>query len=263
MVGLEMEDYDRIWWQHVFDETYLITDARSVCCPETTAAEVDMVLATLELSPDDRILDLCGGQGRHSIELSRRGFGHVTVLDYSEVLLRVGTEDAAKVGCSIQFCRADACDVALTDSIFDVVLVMGNSFGYFEKDSQNQKILLEIYRVLRPGGRVLLDLVHSDYVQEQFKPTSWHEASEDVIVCRQRKLRDEGILVREMVLSKRQGLIRDVTYFARLFQGRELEALLVDSGFHQIDCGITMVSHPKVDDYGLLTKRMLVSAEKP
>jgi hypothetical protein len=65
------------------------------------------------------------------------------------------------------------------------------------------------------------------------------------------------------VLSKRQGLVRDVTYFARLFQGRELEALLVDSGFHQIDCGITMVSHPKVDDYGLLTKRMLVSAQKP
>ena len=85
-----MDDYDPTWWQHIFDETYLITDARTVCCPETTAAEINMVEATLGLRPDDRILDLCGGQGRHAIELHRRGYKKVTVVDYSQVLLRVG-----------------------------------------------------------------------------------------------------------------------------------------------------------------------------
>jgi D-alanine-D-alanine ligase len=258
-----MDDYDPAWWRHIFDETYLVTDARSVCCPVTTAAEVDMVEATLELNSDDRILDLCGGQGRHAIELHKRGYKNVTVVDYSQVLLRVGLENAADVGRSVCFCRGDACDLGLADSIFDAVLVMGNSFGYFEDDSENQRILQEIYRLLRPGGKLLLDLIHSDYARQQFKPSSWHEASEDLVVCRRRHLRDAGILVREMVLSKGDGLIRDVTYFARLFRPKELEVLLADSGFSEITCVGTLVSHPRPGDYGLLSKRMVVTAEKP
>jgi len=260
---MDKEYYDRTWWQHIFDEIYLITDARSVCCPEVTTVEVDVVVATLELKPDDRILDLCGGQGRHAIELNRRGYGNVTVADYSQAMVRVGADDAARGGCSVHFCRTDASKVGLADGVFDVVLVMGNSFGYFELDSQNQKILQEIYRLLRPGGKVLLDLIHPSYVRQEFKPSSWHEANEDVVVCRQRKLRDEGVLVREIVLSKQHGLIRDVTYFARLFQPHEVLALLTDAGFHQINCGGTLVSQSEPGDYGLLGKRMLVTAQKP
>ena len=258
-----MDDYDPAWWQYIFDETYLVTDARSVCCPTTTAAEVDMVEATLGLNSDDRILDLCGGQGRHAIELHKRGYNNLTVVDYSQVLLRVGLKNAARVGCNVNFCRGDACELGLTDGIFDVVLVMGNSFGYFEDDSQNQRILQEICRLLRPGGKVLLDLIHSDYARQQFKPTSWHEAGEDLVVCRQRQLRDTGVLVREMVLSKENGLIRDVTYFARLFRHKELEVLLADSGFKEITSVGTLVSHPRPGDYGLLNERMVVTAEKP
>ncbi len=261
--GSMMDDYDPAWWQHIFDETYLITDARSVCCPEVTALEVDVVVATLELEPDDRILDLCGGQGRHAIELNRRGYGNITVVDYSQVMLRVGAHDAARVGCSVDFCRGDACELGLADGIFDVVLVMGNSFGYFEDDGRNRKILQEICRLLRPGGKVLLDLVHPGYVRQQFNPNSWHEANEDVVVCRQRKLLKEGVLAREVVLSKQQGLIRDVTYFSRIFQPRELETLLADSGFHQINTKGGLVSQPEPGDYGLLGKRMLVTAHKP
>ncbi len=258
-----MDDYDPTWWQHIFDETYLVTDARTVCCPEVTAAEVNMVEATLDLSPDDRILDLCGGQGRHAIELHGRGYKKITVLDYSQVLLRVGSHDAAKVGCSVHFCRGDASEVGLADGSFDVVMVMGNSFGYFQEDSQNLKVLREICRLLRSGGKLLLDLIHSDYARKQFKPSSWHEANEDVVVCRERELLKEGVLVREIVLSKRRGLVRDVTYFARLFQPEELEALLAESGFHRINSAGTMVSQPKVGDYGLLSKRMVVTAHKP
>jgi len=258
-----MDGYDTNWWRYIFDETYLITDARSVCCPVTTAAEVDIVEATLELNSHDRILDLCGGQGRHAIELHKRGYKNITVVDYSQVLLRVGLKNAAEVGSPVYFCRGDACELGLADSIFDVVLVMGNSFGYFEDDLQNRKILQEICRLLRPGGKLLLDLIHTDYARQQFKPRSWHEASEDLVVCRQRKLLDAGVLVREMVVSKRSGLIRDVTYFARLFRHKELEVLLVDSGFKQINCAGKLVSHPRPGDYGLLGKRMVVTAEKP
>ena len=73
------------WWKTLFDETYLITDARSVCDDELTCREVDMVESRLELQKAWPIVDLCGGHGRHALELSSRGFQDVTVVDYSAI----------------------------------------------------------------------------------------------------------------------------------------------------------------------------------
>jgi D-alanine-D-alanine ligase len=59
------------WWKSLFDEIYLLTDARTVADRDLTRREVDMVCSLLPLQPGDRILDLCGGQGRHSLELAQ------------------------------------------------------------------------------------------------------------------------------------------------------------------------------------------------
>lgn len=57
------------WWKTLFDEVYLVTDARSVCNEELTRREVDLVCRLLPIGADDKLLDLCGGHGRHSFEL--------------------------------------------------------------------------------------------------------------------------------------------------------------------------------------------------
>lgn len=86
------------WWKNVFDEVYLQTDARSVCNQDLTCQEVDFLEHALNLNADSDkdipILDLCGGQGRHALELSRRGFNNVTVLDYSEYLIEQGKKNS-------------------------------------------------------------------------------------------------------------------------------------------------------------------------
>ena len=53
------------WWKSLFDELYLLTDARTIADDELTRREVDVLCELLPLKYDDRILDLCGGQGRH------------------------------------------------------------------------------------------------------------------------------------------------------------------------------------------------------
>ena len=55
------------WWKALFDEVYLLTDARTVCDAGVTRREVDLFCRLLPLEMRDRILDLCGGQGRHSL----------------------------------------------------------------------------------------------------------------------------------------------------------------------------------------------------
>ncbi len=57
-------DVDPDWWKTLFDEVYLVTDARSVGDESITRQEIDIILELVPMQPDDRILDLCGGHGR-------------------------------------------------------------------------------------------------------------------------------------------------------------------------------------------------------
>ena len=56
-------EVDPEWWKTMFDEFYLLTDARSVCDDEITRREVDLICQLLPIRSTHRILDLCGGHG--------------------------------------------------------------------------------------------------------------------------------------------------------------------------------------------------------
>jgi D-alanine-D-alanine ligase len=62
------------WWRNIFNYLYLKTDADVVDDQNITRQEVDLLCEAFKLAPEDRILDLCCGQGRHALELARRGF---------------------------------------------------------------------------------------------------------------------------------------------------------------------------------------------
>src|SRR6516165_4677170 len=65
------------WWRTLFNSLYLETDGDVIENDRNTADEVDLLIRSIGLERNDRILDLCCGQGRHSLELARRGFPHV------------------------------------------------------------------------------------------------------------------------------------------------------------------------------------------
>ena len=257
-----MEKVDSDWWKTLFDETYLITDARTVCDKGLTCGEVDFLERVLKLEKSWPILDLCGGQGRHSLELSRRGFQDVTVLDYSKVLINLGREMAQKEGLNIRFTRRDARKTGLPDKRFKVIIVMASSFGYFVDEDENEKILREAFRLLKPRGSLFLDLPHREYVLKNFTPQSWHEASEEIVVCRKRRLGEDIVYGREMVICKTRGMIRDSTYCTRLYSPEKITKMLRSTGFASIVIQKDFVSHGAEGDYGLMTNRMIVIADK-
>ncbi|MBT8375213.1 MAG: class I SAM-dependent methyltransferase, partial [Deltaproteobacteria bacterium] len=92
---------DPNWWKNLFDEVYLIADARSVCNENITRLEVDTICELLPIQRDSKILDLCGGHGRHSIELCARGFEGCTMVDYSKPLIDCARRQAAECSYSI------------------------------------------------------------------------------------------------------------------------------------------------------------------
>ncbi len=73
------------WYENFFDEWYLKYWIQPITA-ERTEREVDAIIRFLKLDKDSRVLDLCCGQGRHSLELARRGY-KVVGYDLSETLL--------------------------------------------------------------------------------------------------------------------------------------------------------------------------------
>ena len=254
---------DPDWWKSLFDEIYLITDARTVKDDTLTRQEIDTFTQLLPVGPQDRVLDLCGGQGRHAIELKRRGCGHCTVLDYSAILLAEGRQAAARQNLDVCFVQGDARSTPLARGTFDAVLILGNSLGYIEDEDADLHILEESQRLLARGGRLLLDVTDGGAVRQKLAPNAWHEIGEDVVVCRQREVCQNRVCARELVLSKTHGVIRDKTYGIRLYEPRGLSELVTRAGFDDIQINADRKTSDKQEDRGCMNHRLVVVARKP
>ena len=254
---------DPDWWKTLFDEIYLVTDARTVRDETLTQEEVDVFCDLVPMGPKVRILDLCGGQGRHAIELTRRGGGICTVLDYSPVLLTEGNQSAGRHNLPVTFVQGDARQTPLAGSTFDVVLILGNSLGYSAEEDADLNILVESRRLLAPGGWLLLDVTDGGAVRQNLTPNAWHEIGDDVVVCRQREISANRVSARELVLSKSRGVIRDKTYSIHIYAPRELESLVARAGFVDVQINSHKAIRNNQEDRGCMNHRLIIVARRP
>lgn len=250
------------WWKSLFDEVYLMTDARSVCDDALTEKEVALLCELVPLKPGHNILDLCGGQGRHSLALSRRGFAHCTVFDYSGTLLHIGAKEAKHLNLPVTFVQGDARNIQLPSASFHHVMILGNSLGYAGSAGDDLQILREAHRVLGSGGRLVVDVTDGEAVRKHFNPNAWHEIGDDIVVCRQREINASMICAREMVINKRAGVVRDRTYGMLLYEAASLEALVLDAGFSRVRLQKDFTPYNGGGDVGFMNHRMIVTAQK-
>lgn len=259
-----LEEYVRSdWWRCVFNSIYLKTDADVVDDQNITRKEVDYFSENLRLSPDDRILDLCCGQGRHSLELARRRFKYVDGLDRSHYLIQKAKAQAKKEGLSLKFREGDARTLPYQPDTFDIVMLLGNSFGYFETVQDDLRVLKEIFRVLKPWGRFIIDVADGEYQREHFQPRSWEWIDKNLFVCRERSLALDGqrLISREVVTHVGKGVIVDQFYAERLYTRESLYELLKTAGFSDISFhGEFSSNSQRNQDLGLMEKRIVVAA---
>jgi D-alanine-D-alanine ligase len=225
---------DADWWKTMFDEVYLLTDGRSVCDEEITRSEVDLICELLPINLEHRILDLCGGHGRHSLELCARGFTGCALLDYFQYLIDHAKMHATENNYPMDFIQVDARSTGLPDESFDHVFIMGNSLGYIPEPAADRQILDGAKRVLRPGAWLLIDVTDGAVVKDSFNPKAWHEVAPDIVVCRERNTEGNTVYAREIVFSKEKGLIHDCTYSICLYEPQNLAALLEQVGFEKV-----------------------------
>lgn len=251
------------WWQELFNANYLRTDGDVVEDETITKNEIDLFISILMPSKESAVLDLCCGQGRHSLELARREFTNLIGLDRSHYLINRARAINKREGANIIFKEGDARKLPFSTDTFDFVILLGNSFGYFESLHDDLKVLTEVMRVLKPLGVLLIDITDGNYMREHFQPRSWEWIDKRYFVCRERSLSEnrDRLISREVITHVNKGIIADQFYAERLYTQESIRDLLKRANYTNTTYHTEVITDSKRNqDLGMMGKRIIVSA---
>jgi SAM-dependent methyltransferase len=217
-------------------------------------AVAELTWRLLDLRPGMSVLDLACGHGDLANRLAARGC-RVTGLDSSAVFLDRARADAATAGVSVEYVGGDMRQIPWTDR-FDRVVNWSTAFGYFD-DTANRAVLDGIVRVLRPGGRLAMDLDNLTTFLASYRPSRVVAAQDngDMLVDRYHLDALTGRFEAERTVI-RSGRVRRVNFVKRLFGFPELRDWLLAAGFAAVT-GYGEDGRPLTADH----KRMIIVAD--
>lgn len=220
-------------WDAFFGEFYL----RAYREDERNAEASAQALAAAQLAgcPEGGdILDAPCGFGRHTLPLARAGYRAVGV-DRAQTLVdeakrRVGGERWPKL------VRADYRELPFPDASFDAALNLFSSLGYLG-DEEDTRALAEIGRVLRPDGRLVVEILHRDRLVRAFREQDWRLMGEGRLLLEQRTFDPvAGIAQTTQTLIDPSGERDSRTFSIRVYSTTELLAMLERAGFASARC---------------------------
>jgi len=213
------------WYQRWFGEEYLLVyEHRDLAEAER---DIHFVERILHLRSGERVLDLCCGPGRHDPPLARLGC-RVIGLDYSICLLRAARAALGPDDANPCYVRADAREIPFRDGVFDVILNLFTSFGYFE-DGGNCNLLCSMARLLRPEGRYCLDYLNPPLLLAGLVPETKTERN-GVTVIERRALNDVKHRVEKTIILRSDGREETFRESIRLYPLAEMLIMLRDAG---------------------------------
>jgi SAM-dependent methyltransferase len=220
-------------WDAFFSEFYL----RAFREDERSAAAEAQALAAAELSgcpSDGDLLDVPCGFGRHTLPLAEAGY-HVVGVDRAQPLLDEAHRRAGDARWP-KFARADYRDLPFADASFDAALNLFSSLGYLG-DEEDTKALAEIGRVLRPDGRLVVELVHRDLLIASFREQDWSLVGAGRLLLEQRTFDPvAGVAQVTQTLIETRGERESRTFSVRVYTATELLAMIERAGFAETKC---------------------------
>lgn len=179
-----MKEKQESWFESWFDSQWyhLLYRNRNESEAEGFVASLMQVL---NLPPHSRILDLACGKGRHSRFLHSLGH-NVLGVDLAANSIRLASEWRTS---GLDFRVGDMREAQGKEE-FDLVLNLFTSFGYFDSEEDNLKVLSAIKTALKPGGRLLLDFMNTAKVIRNLVAESREER--DGIIFRLNRFVENG-----------------------------------------------------------------------
>ncbi|MDO8806513.1 MAG: class I SAM-dependent methyltransferase [Elusimicrobiota bacterium] len=213
------------WHKDFFKNSFY--NPASPAAVEQAPAEAAFVLKQLKLKKGAALLDLCCGPGRHAVEFAKRGLA-VTGLDFSREYLEEAAARARKKKVKLRLVCGDMRRLKF-DREFDAAVNLFTSFGYFQKFSDDIRTLKGVARALRPGGLFLMDIIHGDFLRDNFRAKNWHDMGEYFHLEERTDSRD-GMFNTWTRVPKDGGEIQERTFFSRIYDKKRISAALGKAG---------------------------------
>ena len=125
-----------------------------------TLGECDFIEKEINFEKSKRIIDIGCGTGRHSIELSKRGY-NITGIDLSDSQLERAKEKANKLNLKIDFVKQDARNISFKNEFDIAIMLCEGSFPLMETDEMNYEILRNITQALKNKGKLIFTTLNA------------------------------------------------------------------------------------------------------
>ncbi len=216
-------------WQADFFRGVALDVWRLVMTPEQTRAETEFLQKALNARPGSHLLDVPCGNGRHSVDLAKRGY-RVTGVDQSEEFIA----EAKSAGAPFEanWIVADMRQISWA-SEFDGAFCFGNSFGYLDP-REGRAFLAAVARALKPQARFVMETgMAAESILPGLQKTRWHQIgdiymlSENQYHPREGRLDIEYTFIRDGKAEKRpsSSYVLTVNEICRMHEEAGLEPL--------------------------------------
>lgn len=250
------------WYESLFENYARKYDKE--CFVQGTAGECDFIEQEINGDKSLKIIDIGCGTGRHSIELTKRGY-HVTGVDLSENQIKRAREKAQEAGLTIDFQIQDARNLLFGGEFDLAIMLCEGGFSLMETDEMNFEILKNAAKALKSKGKFifttlngLFPLFHS---VNEFYESAQKEGQSQCKECsfNLETFRDYN----SVVLEDDSGNKRELKCNERYYVPSEITWLLKSLGFKKIDIfGAKLGAFSRSDRLTKDDFEMLVVAEK-
>jgi ubiquinone/menaquinone biosynthesis C-methylase UbiE len=217
--------------------------------------EVDMLLGLLNIEMNGKILDMCCGTGRHSIELAKKGY-EVTGVDFTNYYIETGKTKSEENGLEIEFIVDDMREFVRED-YFHGAINCFTSFGFFENIDEDLQSLKNIHNSLKPGGKLLMEMMGKEILPTIYQDKRWYE-EENVLYLEDTQIIDNWKFIDMNWIIINNNKRYDYSIKMRLYSAAELENILKMAGFKNID----FFGNFYGDEYDTEAERLIVVAQK-
>jgi SAM-dependent methyltransferase len=242
--------YEDWFWSDAYTQVY---DHRDEAEAERLVALLAQEVAP---APDAHILDLACGRGRHARALARRGY-RVTGIDLSETAIEAACAEAANEGLSHATFRVGDMREPVCRGCADGVVNLFTSFGYFEDDADDHRVLAAVATALRPGGWFFQDFLNASTVADSLGTSEEH--TDDGTTIRQERWVDDG-RVHKTITVRHNGNTETFRESVRLYTLDDLDAMYAAAGLELVAVFGDYDGAPYVPDR---SPRLLLHARRP
>jgi len=180
----------------------------------------------------------------------------VTGVDRTAAYLERARRQAKEEGLNVEFIEDDMRTFCRPE-VFDAVVNLFTSLGYFENPEDDRQVVLNVHRSLRPGGVFLMDVMGKEVLARIFRSRRWHE-EEGIIFLQECKVSKNWSWVENRWILLKEGDKWEFEISHRLYSAVELGAVLRECGFNRTDAYGDMIGGP----YDHTAKRLVMVARK-